>query len=34
VAAVTLTTVIGMDRDPVDERAGRALGADQDADRV
>ena len=31
---MTLSPVIGMDGDLVDERAGRPLGADQDADRV
>ena len=34
VTAMTLSLVIGMNGDPVDERAGGPLGADQDADRV
>ena len=34
VAAMTLSSVIGMDRDPVDERAARPLGTDQDGDRI
>ncbi len=33
-AAMSLATMIGMDGDLVDERAGRSLGADQNADRV
>ena len=32
--AMTLPPMIGMDGDLVDERTGRPLGADQDADRV
>ena len=31
---MTLSPMIGMDGDPVDECSGRPLGADQDADRV
>ena len=34
VTAMTLSPMIGMDGDLVDERPGRPLGADQDADRV
>jgi len=32
--AMTLSPMIGMDGDLVDEGTGRPLGADQDADRV
>ena len=34
VTAVTLSPMIGMDGDLVDEGTGRPLGADQDADRI
>ena len=34
VTAMTLSPMIGMDGDLVDEGTGRPLGADQDADRV
>ena len=34
VTAVPLAPMIGMHGDPVDERPGRPLGADQDADRI